>query len=259
MQILKIGGSVVTVKDQEFTSNNENIRRITDEIKAVWPTPLIIIHGGGSFGHPIAKQFGISEGLKSKRQIPGFAKTHAAMMKLNSIIVNIFLEKGIPSMSLSPSSFITTTNGRISKADYSIVGRLVVNGVLPVLFGDAVLDTKNGFAILSGDQLAVHLAIALGASKIIFGVDVNGIYTSNPRLSPDARLIDQLELEKINGYIKIGKSLSTDVTGGMLGKVSEAKEAVKSGVKVQIVNATKTDVILKALKDEPVTGTILKG
>ena len=59
--------------------------------------------------------------------------------------------------------------------------------------------------------------------------------------------------------VKIGKSLSTDVTGGMLGKVSEAKAAVGEGVEVQFVNATKPDVILKALKGEPVAGTILTG
>jgi isopentenyl phosphate kinase len=68
-----------------------------------------------------------------------------------------------------------------------------------------------------------------------------------------------LELEKIDGFVKIGESLSTDVTGGMLGKVSEARAAVGEGVKVQFVNAAKPDVILKALKGEPVAGTILTG
>jgi isopentenyl phosphate kinase len=45
----------------------------------------------------------------------------------------------------------------------------------------------------------------------------------------------------------------------MLGKVSEAREAVKEGVEVQFVNASKPDMILKALKGEPVAGTVLTG
>jgi isopentenyl phosphate kinase len=250
---------VVTVKDQEFTADHGNIQRLAEEIKAAWPTPVVIIHGGGSFGHPVAKKFGIAGGFTSDRQVPGFAKTHQAMMDLNTIIVKAFLDAGVPAMSVSPSSFIATDDGRMSKVDFEIVGKLIVQGVLPVLFGDAVLDRKKGFSILSGDQLAVRIAVSLGASKIIFGVDVDGVYTSNPKLSPEARLIERLELEKIDGFVKIGESLSTDVTGGMLGKISEARTVVGAGVEVQFVNATKPDVILKALKGEPVAGTILTG
>ena len=250
---------MVTVKDQEFTADHGNIRRLAEEIKAAWPTPVVIVHGGGSFGHPVAKKYGIAGGFTSDRQIPGFARTHQAMVDLNAIIVKAFLDAGIPAMSVSPSSFIATDDGRISNIDLEIVGRLVVRGVLPVLFGDAVLDRKKGFTILSGDQLAVRLAVSLGATRLIFGVDVDGVYTSNPKLSPEARLIDRLESDKIDGFVKIGESLATDVTGGMLGKVSEARAAAVKGVEVQFVNATKPDVILKALKGEPVAGTILTG
>ena len=258
MQILKLGGSVITVKDQEFTVDNVNIQRLAKEVKALWPTPIVVIHGGGSFGHPVAKRYGIADGFTSEQQILGFARTHEAMIELNSVIVKAFLDAGVPAISVSPSSFITTSDGRISSVDFGIVGRLVVKGILPVLFGDAVLDRKRGFAILSGDQLAVRIAVALGASKLIFGVDVDGIYTSNPQLSPEARLIEQLELDKIEGFVRIGESLSTDVTGGMLGKVSEAKTAVEKGLEVHFVNAKKPNVILKVLKGESVTGTILK-
>jgi isopentenyl phosphate kinase len=250
---------VVTIKDQEFTANHGNIRRLAEEIRAAWPIPLVIIHGGGSYGHPVAKKYGIAGGFKSESQILGFAKTHQAMMDLNALIVKAFLDAGVPAMSVSPSSFISTVDDRISKVDFEIVGRLVVRGIQPILFGDAVLDQKRGFTILSGDQLAVCLAMSLGASKLIFGIDVDGVYTTNPKLSPEARLIDRLELEQIDGFVEIGESLSTDVTGGMLGKVSEAREAVRGGVEVQFVNASKPDVILKALKGEPVAGTVLTG
>jgi len=250
---------VVTVKDQEFTADHGNISRLAEEIKAAWPMPMVIIHGGGSYGHPVAKKYGIADGFKSDRQIPGFARTHQAMVDLNALIVKAFLDVGVPAMSVSPSSFISTVDDRISNADFGIVGRLVVRGILPILYGDAVLDQKKGFTILSGDQLAVRLAVSLGASKLVFGVDVDGVYTTNPKLSSEARLIDSLELEKIDGFVEIGESLSTDVTGGMLGKVSEARMAVREGVEVQFVNATKPDVILKALKGEPVAGTILTG
>ena len=259
MQVLKLGGSVITAKDEPMTADRENVSRLCEEVKAAWPMPLIIVHGGGSFGHPVASKYGIADGFTSERQIPGYARTHQAMVMLNNIVVDALLDLGVPAVSVTPSSFITTSEGRIDAVDLWIVGRLVVRGILPVLYGDAVLDRRRGFSILSGDQLAVRLATELGASRLVFGVDVDGVFTSNPKLVPDACLIDRLPLEKLEGFIKIGRALTTDVTGGMLGKVSEAWEAVEAGVEVQIVNATKRDVILKALRGEPVTGTILTG
>ena len=257
MQIIKLGGSVITIKDQPMVANQESINRLSEELKAIWPKPLVLIHGGGSFGHPIAEKYGINKGYKGTRQVYGFARTHQAMVKLNKMIVDTLLENGIPAISLAPSSFITTKDGRISEVDFDIVGQLIVKGALPVLYGDSVLDKNSGFSILSGDQLTVKLAIDMGANRIIFGVDVDGVYTTNPKISTEARLIERLSLEKLRGIVKIGRALTTDVTGGMLGKVQEACVAVEAGIEVLIVNANKKDTILKALRGEPVIGTLL--
>ena len=179
------------------------------------------------------------------------------MVALNTIIVDTLLDLGIPAISVTPSTFVMTRDGRIEDMSLDIVGRLVVKGMLPVTYGDAVLDRTKGFSILSGDQLAVKLASGLGASRIVFGVDVDGVYTSNPKLVPEAKVIERLPLDKLDGYIKIGEALTTDVTGGMLGKVSEARDAVEAGIEVFIGSASKPDVILKALRGEPVKGTVL--
>lgn len=257
MQIVKLGGSVVTVKDMPMTADHENVKRLAEEIKATWPTPLVVIHGGGSFGHPVAKRYGIADGFTSERQVIGFTRTHQAMVALNTIIVDALLDEGIPALSVAPSAFIAAYDGRMPRGDFENIGRLVVKGMLPVLYGDAVIDKSRGFSILSGDQLAVRLAVSMGANRLIFGVDVDGVYTSNPKLAPQARLIDRLSLEKLEGFVEIGKALTTDVTGGMLGKVSEARAAVEAGIEVRMVNATKPGVILKALRGEPVAGTVL--
>jgi len=257
VQIVKLGGSVVTVKDMPMTADHENVKRLAEEIKATWPTPLVVIHGGGSFGHPVAKRYGIADGFTSERQVIGFTRTHQAMVALNTVIVDALLDEGIPALSVAPSAFIATYDGRMPRGDFENIGRLVVKGMLPVLYGDAVIDKSRGFSILSGDQLAVRLAVSMGANRLIFGVDVDGVYTSNPKLAPQARLIDRLSLEKLEGFVEIGKALTTDVTGGMLGKVSEARAAVEAGIEVRMVNATKPGVILKALRGEPVAGTVL--
>jgi len=257
LMVLKLGGSVITVKDEPMTADKVNIKRLAEEIAAARLRRLVIVHGGGSFGHPIAKQYGIAEGFISDRQILGFSKTHQAMVSLNGLIVDALLKLSVPAVSVVPSSFIVTDKGRIGDVDFKVVRHLVDWGIIPVLFGDAVLDRGRGFSILSGDQLAVRIATELDASSLVFGVDVDGVYTSNPKLAPKARLIERLPLEKLRGMIEIGRALTTDVTGGMLGKVSEAAAAVEAGVGVLIVNASKPGIILKALRGEPVTGTVL--
>lgn len=245
------------MKDEPMTADEGNVGRFAEEIAAAGLRRLVVVHGGGSFGHPVAKRYGIADGFTSERQVLGFSKTHRAMVALNSIVVDALISLGVPAVSVAPSSFIVTDDGRMGAVDFDPVRRLVDRGAVPVLHGDAVLDRSRGFAILSGDQLAVRLAVELGASRLVFGVDVDGVYTSNPKLAPGARLIERLSLEKLRGLVEIGRALTTDVTGGMLGKVSEAAAAVEAGVEVVIVNAAEPDIILKALRGEAVRGTIL--
>ncbi|MBS7631517.1 amino acid kinase, partial [Candidatus Bathyarchaeota archaeon] len=60
--ILKLGGSVVTEKDKPVTPNKENIKRLSREIAEAGEGELILIHGGGSYGHPVADEYNLSEG-----------------------------------------------------------------------------------------------------------------------------------------------------------------------------------------------------
>lgn len=258
MEILKLGGSVVTHKDRPRTPNTEAITRLATEVATAGPRRLIMVHGGGSYGHPLAKQYDITSGYKSPRQLAGFSLTHQAMVELNKLIVEAYLDAGVPAVSIAPSSFLTTEDRRITNVDFSVVSRAVESGFVPILYGDAVLDTMLRFTILSGDQLAARLATDLGASRIIFGVDVDGVYTANPKLVKEAQLIEELSLGQMRGMIKVGEALSTDVTGGMFGKIREAGAAVETGVEVQLVNALKPGVVHNALRGEKVACTWLR-
>ena len=258
MEILKLGGSVVTKKDLPRTPNVEAIRRLASEVATAGPRQLVIVHGGGSYGHPLAKEYDISAGYSFPRQLVGFSLTHQAMVELNMIVVEAFLDMGVPAMSIASSSFLITEDRRIVNVDFSVVSRAVEFNFVPILYGDAVLDSARRFTILSGDQLAVRLATDLGAHKIIFGVDVDGVFTANPKLVKEARLIEELSISQMRGMVRIGEALSTDVTGGMLGKINEAGAAVEAGIDVQLVNALKPGVVNAVLRGEKVPCTWLR-
>ncbi len=255
MQILKLGGSVITHKDKNFSPDTENIKRLAKEIAESNTESLIIVHGGGSYGHPVAKKYSISDGLKNSDQLVGFSETHQAMTQLNQIIVDTLLDAGVPAFAVSASSMLVTSGTRLVDIDLSIIKRFLSIGLVPVLYGDAVLDTDQGFAILSGDQLIVRLAMELDAERVIFGSDVDGIFTSNPKIDSDAKLITSFSLSNMTA--DVGDTTFTDVTGGMMGKLQEAEDAVKTGSEVLFINATEKDRVKSALKGEKVMGTIL--
>lgn len=254
--ILKIGGSVVTDKRKPLTPNLLAMERLADEILKANRKKLILIHGGGSFGHTVAKEYGIAEGLKEKSQLTGFLKTHEAMVRLNMIFIEKLLEKGLPAFGIAPSSFVVTKSGRIHIFEKRPLKQALKIGLLPVLYGDAVLDINKGFAILSGDQLASFLAEKMSAFKLVMGVDVDGFFTDDPKKNPSARLIPLLTLSELEVFRnRIKESDVIDVTGGMMGKVSELVSPVSKGIETLIVNASKPGIIYHVLKGENVVGT----
>jgi len=258
LTILKLGGSVITVKGRLFTPNKKAITRLAEEIARSVVDSLIIVHGGGSFGHPVAKQYEINRGYKDSSQIIGFSKTHQAMTTLNKLIINSLIDQNIPAVDIQPSSCIITKSGRIQVIEPRPLIKLLRMGFVPVLYGDAVADSDTGFAILSGDQLVSTLATRLEANRIIVGVDVAGLCTADPKIDPSAKLIRHISLSELKKFqLSIGRAGVTDVTGGMLGKIMELTPAIKRKIQVIIVNAAKSDNIYKALKGEKVVGTTI--
>jgi isopentenyl phosphate kinase len=257
--ILKIGGSVITDKNGELAARTEVINRISEEIAKANVKKLVIIHGGGSFGHPTAQKYGIKEGLHEDSQKVGFAETHHVMTVLNGLLMDSLVWHNIPAISLAPSCCVLTENGRIKSFDETILRTYLNMGFKPVLYGDSTLDEKLGFTILSGDQLVSHLAIKLNASRIVIGVDTDGIYSADPKIDKNAKLYTHLDFEELNRLkTGLGKSKSADVTGGMPGKIAELIPAVEHKIQVVVLNACKSNRLYQALSGEETEGTVIE-
>jgi isopentenyl phosphate kinase len=257
--ILKIGGSVITDKSGELIAQMQVINRLADEIRKTEIRKLVIVHGGGSFGHTLAERYAIKDGFKKDFQIIGFSETHHVMTVLNGLFVDALIWHSIPAVSVTPSSCVTTRNGRIQRFEDAVLKKLLEMGFIPVLYGDAVLDTERGFTILSGDQIVSTLATLLNAERIIIGVDVDGLYEADPKVKKASKLFDHLTLKELKKLqSKIDNPKAHDVTGGMFGKITELIPAIKQGIPTLIVNATEPDYIYKALKGKKVKGTLIK-
>jgi isopentenyl phosphate kinase len=256
--VLKIGGSVITDKDEELKARTDTIDRLAAEMEKANTHNLIIVHGGGSFGHSKAQQYRIKDGLKDDSQKIGFAETHHIMTVLNGLLMDALIWHAIPALSVAPSSVAVTRHGRIESFDHAPIRKLLDMDFLPVLYGDAVLDSELGFTILSGDQLAASLAIHFGAERIIMCTDVDGLYDADPKAEKAAKLFEHLTVDELKGLqCKLGGSTACDVTGGMFGKMAELMPAMEKGISVTITNGTKPDNVYMALKRERVKGTVI--
>lgn len=258
LTVLKLGGSVITKKGEPMTPDLEAIQRLAKEIAKAQVDRLIVVHGGGSFGHPLAKQYNIKQGYVEPSQLEGFSKTHQAMLKLNKLVVDALICNNIAAFSVSPSSCILTKDGRIQLFFRKTLALLLDIDCVPVLFGDVVLDNQKGFTIVSGDQLTSVIAKRFKADRIVLAVDVDGLYTGDPKEATSAQFVSHVTQQKLETLIhNIGEAQVTDVTGGMLGKISELMQAIEVGIPALVVNGSKDGYIYRALKGEMV-GTLIE-
>lgn len=223
--ILKIGGSILTYKDQERPRVRRTLLAATArEISQSFMQQsfrLIIIHGVGSFGHRLAKTFELRKGTLSDQDkwIAAF-KTHQLCQLLHQKVALALSRSGLPIVSFHPSSFITQNHGKISKLPTDLIKDALEHGTVPILYGDMVSDSSLGMSVCSGDALVAFLARKFQAKRILFASDIDGIYTKDPYRHKDAQLIESLTFEELaEGKANISSSHSVDVTDGLQGKL----------------------------------------
>jgi isopentenyl phosphate kinase len=257
MFIIKIGGSIITDKKKENCFKQEITDNLIKEIKKS-DKKIIIIHGAGSFGHIHAKKYNLHKGHISNSQLQGFSLTQIMVQKLNSFVLDSLHKNNIPAISLPPHAFLKLNNNKPHKTNLNIFKDYLNKGFTPVSFGDVVLDEKLGFSIYGGDLLIQILAEYFKPEKIIFIFDEDGLYTSNPKINKNAKLIKKANIDEIK---KFSVSLDThdDVTYGMKGKIKIIENLSKMGIDTILVNGNKPDRLYKVLVGEDTISTIIYG
>ncbi|MDQ3752786.1 MAG: glutamate 5-kinase [Actinomycetota bacterium] len=129
--------------------------------------------------------------------------------------------------------------------------RLLSLGSVPVVNeNDTVAVDEISFG--DNDRLAALVANLARARMLVLLTDAQGLHRADPRRSPGAPLID--EVERITPEIEqaAGGRGSTLATGGMSSKVAAAWVATFSGVSVVVAEASSPSVLARAAAGEPV-------
>jgi isopentenyl phosphate kinase len=128
-------------------------------------------------------------------------------------------------------------------------------GLIPLLHGDLVFDESRGIGVLSGDRIASLVGNKLGASRILLGSDVDGVYSQNPKTFPSATLITEVTSKNFRSVLNASKGPSGDATGGMGEKVRQALQMAKNGCECYIFNLRERNSLRKILQGEKMVGT----
>lgn len=249
MILIKLGGSVITDKNVPYTFKRRRTTRLINEIASSTDNDFIVVHGGGSFGHPGAEKFELNT-KDPKNVAEATSKVQNHMRVLNNRIIEMMIDERLPAVSI-PGGIVTKyTDGKLRDLNSDIFHRYIDIGTVPVTFGDVALDEKRKVTICSGDDLM--LGLCEKAEKAIFVSNVDGIYKKG-------ELVYEFTEEM---YPLVKKDIKTtetsiDVTGGMNRKVEKMLE-ISENCRTFVINGSKKDRLKRMLNGKDTVSTEVK-
>jgi isopentenyl phosphate kinase len=263
--LIKLGGSLLTDKEGVQADRPEVIARLAGELaRAAAAQPagsgsgLIVGHGSGSFGHVAAARHRLAGGLREPGQLPGMPATQQAAAALHRRVVAALAAAGALPWSLAPSSFLVAAAGRPAEVFLSPLLLALSRGLLPVVYGDVVLDQTQGAAICSTETLFAHLARALPGHgvrvrRILWLGETAGLLGRDgatvPRVTP---------ADADAARAALGAARGTDVTGGMRHRLETALELAALGVPSLLLDGRVPGLLERTLLDPAETaGTLV--
>ena len=256
--LIKMGGSVITFKDRPESINYSAIEGIARAISFLKEIPMIIVHGGGSFGHYWSVRYNMHT-RPNNYDVQGISVVHESMIRLNQIIVNSLVKNGLNPYAISV--FALTDGNRPLARKIKQIYTMAQTSLLPVTFGDAIHISDSNYSILSGDVIMTMIAKILNPSKVIFAVNSDGVYSDNK----SRETIRELTMADITDRRSVRFATTShtiaDITGGMQRKVKEALKISSKGLDVMIVNGLKPEKITQAVRSGPedFEGTVIRG
>jgi len=257
--LLKLGGSLITDKTRPGVARHAAIRRLAREIAAAARNPrvprLLVGHGSGSYGHAAAADGGLTPGADATHRLDAIARTQRRAADLHRIVVAALANAGARPFSFAPSSFLSAANGRVTGFFVEPIFEALDRGLLPVVYGDVVLDRRRGAVIVSTEELFLVLAKEAARrsrpiARAVWLGETDGVRDDDG--STIARLSAAAALRIAR---RVMGASGVDVTGGMAIRLRAAGALAKAGVASAIVDGRKPGAIAVAIAGRETGGT----
>ena len=254
--VIKYGGAAMVQADLREAVVNDLIM-----LKLMGANP-VIVHGGGPAITEMMGRMGIPVRWENGQRVTDEATMEVAKMtlvgKVNQELVRAINSHGAIAVGLNgadariiKASQLDPALGRVGKVDQvdtRLIEDLIMADYIPVIatvgYGD------DGDFNINADTAAGEIAAALGAQKIVFMTDVDGLYTD---FSDKSTLVLRMALQEAVELAE-GGTLSK----GMIPKIGACVTALSAGVqKAHIINGTILhSLVLEIFTDDGV-GTLI--
>jgi glutamate 5-kinase len=125
--------------------------------------------------------------------------------------------------------------------------RLLEMNCIPIVNENDSVSTDELTKFGGNDILSAHVATLCEADLLLNLSDVDGLYDSDPRSNPDARLIDRVETLDESIYSIAGGAGTARGTGGMIAKLNAAKIVTSVGIPMFILNGHEPEILYTLL------------
>jgi isopentenyl phosphate kinase len=218
-------------------------------------------HGSGSFGHfaaaetPLARIRGELEESDVEALRTAVSSTQDAAARLHRQVFAALSEAGLLPFSVAPSSWLAGVAGTIVAPSMEPIEGALRLGLLPVVYGDVVLDRRAGAMIASTEGVFELLARELARrsqvpSRAIWLGETDGILDAAGK--PIAR-VSVAQLESVRAATQ--GSGGVDVTGGMRLRLETAWSLAAAGVPSLIIDGRQPGALVRAVRGQPAGGT----
>ncbi len=254
MLLVKLGGSVITVKSKYRTLRGPDLSRLARELAAGAGPDTILVHGAGSYGHILAAKHRLNEGAQGPDALTAVAQVQRDVRALDLKVLDALLRARLRPAAVPPSLVMRYDDGRLASFDVGPFRDYLMRELLPVSFGDVVMDTKRGFSIASGDDVVLELAKLFRPDRVLFVADVDGVYTVDPKRDTAATRFDVVDALALD-TVALTNDAGLDVTGGLRRKLERMLAIAKVSRDVRIINGLVRGRLEAAAKGQDVVGT----
>lgn len=241
LAVVKIGSSSLRRPDGKL--DRDQVAVLAAQVLAVRKqgTDIVLVSSGA-----VAAGMGLLQLDRRPNDLPTLqAAAAVGQSELIQEYQQVFARHGHPAAQILMSQDDFVRRSRYLNARTTI-RRLLELGAVPIINeNDAIANDELSYG--DNDHLAALVASMLDADVLVLLSDVEGLYDGDPRLQPDAQLIDMVDSVDELDFSAIGGSGSYVGSGGMRTKVEAARVAVRSATHAVVAEARRENVLVETL------------
>jgi glutamate 5-kinase len=242
--VVKLGSSVVADGDGELRT--EVLRNVCEALAGVHRAgDEVIVVTSGAIARGM-RLMDLGQRPSSIRELQ--AASAVGQGKLYRIYDELLRERGVTSAQVLLTFFDMSARTHYLNARQTLT-TLLEWRVLPVINEN---DTTATDEISFGDNdfLAAQVAVLVAADELILLTDIDGLYTADPRLYADAKIVRDVDDFAGLQELEIGHTTSPLGSGGMRSKVVAADMATAAGIATVICSGVRPQALPAVLAGE---------